>query len=172
MIEALNRVKELLRHWATKWDLTSFCFLAFVNDTITCFLAFKNRVCKASSQWCERYGGLAQLQRPSFPKITAGGTRRLSHRAQMHPACLAKGLSWRSSTDFVGNLLDEPVSKWSQSLGINLVQRLASDVGVGIESSFKPNRVTFPVSSDIWVVIPKVVVVEICFLVEVLARKS
>ena len=46
------------------------------------------------------------------------------------------------------------------------------DVGVSIQASSQPNRITTDVSSETCVVIPRHVVREVCFLVEVLARQS
>ncbi len=54
---------------------------------------------------------------------------------------------------------------------VSVLQRTIHDVGVGIQTRQKSDWIAFSVSSDIWVVVPKVVVVKVYFPVRVLPRK-
>jgi hypothetical protein len=60
--------------------------------------------------------------------------------------------------------------KWVQSALVEQLHWPAVHVSVGIQSTLEADWVAFPISSGTWVVVPEIVVVKVCFLVEILAR--
>ena len=59
-----------------------------------------------------------------------------------------------------------------ESLRVYVNERAAKTVGVGVQSTTKPDQVTFLVASDTWVEVPIVVVVKPGLRVVPLARES
>jgi hypothetical protein len=101
-----------------------------------------------------------------MPSVAWNGTRTNDSRCLTF---LSRSLDWVSK--------QSPERQLSRIRGcqaerIHLRDGIAQNVGVCVQAATKPNRVTFPVSSDTWVVVSKVVVVEIRLLVLVRARRA
>ena len=59
-----------------------------------------------------------------------------------------------------------------QAKRINIVDRIASYISVGIQPPFQPNRVTLDIAPRPRVIVPKVVVVQPCIGIEHLPGKA